>query len=73
LKKGGLAFVVIGDSVIKREIIKADEIIRDFAYSTGFEIENIISSDLAGHSRIFNPTFAKKDKKEHLITLKKLL
>ncbi len=72
LKFGGLAFVVIGDSVIKKELIKIDEVLKDFAHSTGFEVDNIISSDLAGHSRIFNPTFAKKGKKEHLITLKKI-
>ena len=72
LKNGSLAFVVIGDSFIKKELIKIDEEIKNFIKLTGFEVDNIVSSDLAGHSRIFNPTFAKKGKKEHLITLKKL-
>ena len=72
LKLNALAFVVIGDSVIKKEIIKINEIITNFATHTGFEVINIVSSDLAGHSRIFNPTFAQKGKKEHLITLKKI-
>ncbi|HQB22752.1 MAG TPA: DNA methyltransferase, partial [Bacteroidales bacterium] len=71
VKKDGLAFIVIGDSVIKKELIKIDEIITDFMPEIGFEICNIISSDLSEHSRIFNPTFAQKNKKEHLMILKK--
>ena len=71
IKKDGLAFIVIGDSVIKKELIKIDEVIIDFMPEIGFEICNIISSDLSEHSRIFNPTFAQKNKKEHLIILEK--
>jgi len=71
LKKEGLAFIVIGDSVIKKELIKIDKVIQNFMPEIGFEICNIISSDLSGHSRIFNPTFAQKGKKEHLIILRK--
>jgi len=71
IKKEGLAFIVIGDSVIKKELIKIDEVITNFMPEIGFEICNIISSDLSEHSRIFNPTFAQKNKKEHLIILKK--
>ncbi|MBM0652426.1 site-specific DNA-methyltransferase [Capnocytophaga genosp. AHN8471] len=71
LKPNTLAFIVIGDSVIKKELIKIDEVISNFAPNLGFQITNIISSDLAKHSRIFNPSFAQKDKKEHLIILKK--
>ncbi len=71
VKKDGLAFIVIGDSVIKKELIKIDEVIINFMPEIGFEICNIISSDLSEHSRIFNPTFAQKNKKEHLIILKK--
>lgn len=71
LKPNALAFIVIGDSVIKKELIKIDKVISNFAPNLGFQISNIISSDLAKHSRIFNPSFAKKDKKEHLIILKK--
>ncbi len=71
IKKDGLAFVVIGDSVIKKELIKIDKVITDFMPEIGFDICNIISSDLSEHSRIFNPTFAQKNKKEHLIILKK--
>ena len=71
IKKDNLAFIVIGDSVIKKQLIKIDEVIRDFMPEIGFEICNIISSDLSEHSRMFNPTFTQKNKKEHLIILKK--
>lgn len=71
IKKGGLAFIVIGDSVIKKELIKIDEVICGFMPEVGFEVCNVISSDLAEHSRMFNPTFTQKNKKEHLIILKK--
>lgn len=71
LKNKGLAFIIIGDSVIKKELIKIDEIIRGLSHSVGFEVLQVISSDLASHSKIFNPTFAQKGKREHLIILEK--
>jgi site-specific DNA-methyltransferase (cytosine-N4-specific) len=71
LKKDGLAFIVIGDSVIKKELISIDRVISNFMPKIGFEICNIISSNLSEHSRIFNPSFAQKNKKEHLIILRK--
>ena len=71
IKNGGMAFIVIGDSVIRKELIKIDEVIVDFMPEIGFEVCNIISSDLSQHSKIFNPAFAQKNKKEHLIILKK--
>jgi len=71
LKNKGIAFIIIGDSVIKKELIKIDEIIKAFSHSIGFVVLDIISSDLVNHSKIFNPTFAQKGKREHLIILRK--
>ncbi len=71
LKQNSLAFVVIGDSVINKKLIKIDEVIENFSDKINFKVCEIVSSDLASHSRIFNPVFAKKGKKEHLIVLKK--
>jgi len=71
LKKDGLAFIVIGDSVIKKELINIDAVISNIVPMIGFKICNIISSNLSEHSKIFNPSFAQKNKKEHLIILKK--
>lgn len=67
-----LAFIVIGDSVIKNELIKIDEVISRFAPSIGFRVNEILSSDLSKHSKIFNPTYAQKGKKEHIIVLGKM-
>lgn len=72
LKPNQLAFIVIGDSVIKKELIKIEKEISEFAPTIGFKVNEILSSDLSSHSRIFNPAYAQKGKKEHLITLQKV-
>lgn len=71
LKHQSLAFIVIGDSVIQKELIKIEKEISNIAIKIGFKVLEIISSDLSTHSKIFNPTFAQKGKKEHLIILEK--
>lgn len=71
LKAGRQAFIVIGDSVIQKRLLKIDEVILGFADSVGFKVIDIVSSDLAKHSRLFNPAFVQKGKKEHLILLNK--
>ena len=72
LKPNQLAFIVIGDSVIKKELIKIEIEISNFAPDIGLKVNNILSSDLSSHSRIFNPVYAQKGKREHLITLQKI-
>jgi site-specific DNA-methyltransferase (cytosine-N4-specific) len=71
LKPNHLAFIVIGDSVIKKELIKIEKEISEFVPKIGFKVNKILSSDLSKHSRIFNPSYAQKGKKEHLIILEK--
>lgn len=71
LKPDSLAFIVIGDSVIKKQLIKIDKVIKGFVGDIGFEVCNIISTNLSEHSRMFNPSFTQKNKQEHLIILKK--
>jgi site-specific DNA-methyltransferase (cytosine-N4-specific) len=72
LKPGGLAFIVIGDSVIKKNLIQMDEVIAGFVAEIGFLYCDVISANLSEHSRMFNPSFMQKGKKEHLILLKKI-
>lgn len=72
LKPNHLAFIVIGDSVIKKELVKIEREISNFAPKIGFKVKEILSSDLSNHSKIFNPTYAQKGKKEHLIILEKI-
>lgn len=71
LKNGSFAFIVIGDSVINKQLFQADELIAQIAEKTDFVVEECLSSDLQNHSRLFNPKFAQKGKKEHLISLRK--
>ncbi len=72
LKMNHLAFVIIGDSVIKKELVKIEKEISIFAPIIGFRVNDILTSDLAGHSKIFNPTYAQKGKKEHIIIMEKI-
>lgn len=72
LKPNHFAFIVIGDSVIKKELIKIEKEISEFAPILGLKVNEILSSDLSKHSRIFNPSYAQKGKKEHLIILEKV-
>lgn len=72
LKPNHSAFIVIGDSVIKKELIKIEKEISNFAPSIGFKVSEILSSDLSSHSKLFNPSYAQKGKKEHLIILEKV-
>jgi len=72
LKPNHFAFIVIGDSVIKKELIKIEKEISEFAPKIGLKVNEILSSDLSKHSKIFNPSYAQKGKKEHLIILEKL-
>ncbi len=71
LKKKGLAFIIIGDSIIRKKLLRMDEVISEFAPSVGLEVCEIVSSDLKRHSKIFNPAFAQRGKKEHLMLLQK--
>lgn len=72
LKRNHYAFIVIGDSVIQKELIKIEKEISVFAPVIGFDVKEIHSSDLSSHSKLFNPSYAQKGKKEHLIILEKL-
>ena len=72
LKPGRYAFIVIGDSVIAKKLLKIDEIISQFIPSVGFEVRKIISTSLSSHSRMFNPSFTANEKQEHLIILQKV-
>jgi len=65
------AFIVIGDSVIQKKHLRMNAVIADLAPQVGFQVRDVISSDLSGHSKLFNPAFTQRGKKEHLIFLEK--
>jgi len=74
IKKDGNIFIIIGDSVINKKIIKMDRMIKNLSEYIGLKYVESVSMPLAKHSRMFNPNFASILKKEeHLILLKKIL
>lgn len=71
LKPGGAAFLIVGDSVIAGQKIPGDELTMGLAKKAGFAVDGVWSAEQAGHSRAFNPAFAQRGKKEHLIYIQK--
>ena len=61
--------IVIGDSVIRKEFLKGDEIVDGLAEKTGFKVLDEIHYDLSYASKTFNPAFRNKSKQEHIILL----
>jgi hypothetical protein len=70
LKPGKLFVIVIGDSIIRKELLKGDEVVCELADKTGFKVEDKIEYNLSYASKTFNPAFRSKIKKEHIILLR---
>lgn len=62
--------IVVGDSIIRKELLKGDVIIKEIANKTGFKVVDKISYSLNYASKSFNPAFRSKVKQEHIILLK---
>jgi DNA modification methylase len=62
--------IVVGDSIIRKKLLKGDIIIKEIAEETGFEIVSKVSYSLNYVSKSFNPAFRSKVKQEHIILLK---
>lgn len=71
MKKGGVAVVVIGDSIIAGKKINSDVLISELAKEKGFKVKSIASSLQAKNSRSFNPAFSAKNKQEHVVCMVK--
>lgn len=61
--------IVIGDSVIRKEFLRGDEIVDGLAERTGFDLLDEVTYDLSYASKTFNPAFRNKAKQEHIILL----
>jgi len=70
LKSKKYAVIVIGDSVIRGKLIRANELIKKLASKTNFYYMREISYNLKQNSRMFNPKFTNGDKLEHIIFLR---
>lgn len=60
---------VIGDSTIKGEIIRNDELLVDVSTNLGFQVEANISRRLQDTKKYFNPAIG-KIKEEHIVVLR---
>ena len=72
VRPGGHATIVIGDSVIRDVLHKADDIVRSIAEPLGFEWVDCVTYDLGLASKMFSRAFRRTDKEEHIILLQRL-
>ena len=70
LKPGKTAVIVIGDSVIRGELIRANTLIEDIASENNFKLIKEMSYKLSTTSRMFNPKFTNKEKLEYIMFFK---
>ncbi len=71
VRPGGHAILVIGDSVIRDVLHKADDIVRSIAEPLGFEWVDCVTYDLGLASKMFSRAFRRTDKEEHIILLRR--
>ena len=71
MKPGAYAIFIIGDSVIRDVLHKADDIVRNIAEPLGFEWVDCITYDLGLASKMFSRSFRRTDKEEHIILLRR--
>jgi len=71
LKPGAYAIFIIGDSVIRDVLHKADDIVRNIAEPLGFEWVDCVTYDLGLASKMFSRSFRRTDKEEHIILLRR--
>ena len=69
LKPEGPFVIVVGDSIIRKKLLKADEIIGELSEKTGFKVKDEVKYNLSYASKTFNPAFRNKLKQEHIMLL----
>jgi len=70
LKPNKYAVIVIGDSIIKQQLIKINKEINEICTQSHFRVIKEISYNMKANSRVFNPKFGNPNKLEHIIFLK---
>ena len=71
LKLNKYAIIVIGDSKVQQKFINMDLEIQSIFEKLGFSLQKKFSYNLDSISRTFNPQFATKGKKEHILIFQK--
>ncbi len=72
LKKKKYFVIVIGDSVIQQKKFSGEDITRELANKTGFEVLKGLNYELDDTSKLFIKSFRQKGKKEHILLLQKI-
>ncbi|MEM3875214.1 MAG: DNA methyltransferase [Candidatus Bathyarchaeia archaeon] len=70
LKPQKFFVIVIGDSIIRKELWKGDDVVSELADRSGFKVVDKVDYNLSYASKTFNPAFRNKTKNEHIILLK---
>ncbi|MBI3329745.1 MAG: MerR family DNA-binding transcriptional regulator [Nitrospinae bacterium] len=71
LRPGGYACFVIGDSVLKGQVIHNDRILTEVATETGYRVEANLERRLQDGKKSFNPAIG-KIKQEHIVILRNI-
>ncbi len=69
LRPGGYASFVIGDSVLKGQVIHNDQLLIQVAEETGYRVEANLTRRLQDSKKSFNPAIG-KIKEEHIVILR---
>ncbi|MGC8621921.1 MAG: DNA methyltransferase [Caldisphaera sp.] len=72
LKKNKFAIIIIGDSVIRGKLIRANKLMKEIAIKNNFKFIDEISYNLKKSSRMFNQKFTNKTKLEYVIIFKNI-
>jgi site-specific DNA-methyltransferase (cytosine-N4-specific) len=63
------AVVLIGDGIVKHELVKGDDLLSSLALEAGFRVDDIESSELRSVSSRFIKTSRLDRKRHHIVTL----
>jgi DNA modification methylase len=69
LRPDGLMAIIIGDSIIRKEFLRGDELVAKVSQKIGFRIVDSVDYDLGLASKTFNRAFRDRSKQEHIVLL----
>lgn len=69
LRPGGYACFVIGDSILKGELVRNDQLLAEAAAQSGYDLEAKLTRRLQDNKKSFNPVIGKV-KDEHIVILR---
>jgi DNA modification methylase len=64
--------IIIGDSIIRKELLRGDELIDELSQKAGFRTIDSVEYDLGLASKTFNRAFRDRSKREYIILLQNI-